>query len=226
MRFHRELEKDHFLAAGVVVRGIEIRPSGPALEARADELLADLAAGRAGGGEPTRAAVRDLLRNGRYRPSGRSKPAQEYLDRVFREQGRIDLINNAVDVNNSVSLRHGLPISAFDVDKVQGDRVIRLGRAGERYVFNASGQDLDCEDLVVVCDDRGPIGSPVKDSQATKLFEGATSAVYVVYASDVVTSTDALLAVAAELGRLLVEDCPAATAEPPAIFERSSSSRG
>lgn len=220
MKLRTQIEKAHFEAAGIVVRGIEVRPSGPALRARLDELLADLGAGRAGGGEVVRAAVRDLLRNGKYRPSGRAKPAQEYLDRVYRETGRLDLINNAVDVNNIVSLRHGLPISAFDLDKLQGEVVIRLGRAGERYVFNASGQELDCEDLVAVCDDRGPIGSPVKDSQATKLFEGATSVLYVVYASAAVTPPEKLLDITADLGRLLLDDCPGATAEPPRLFER------
>jgi DNA/RNA-binding domain of Phe-tRNA-synthetase-like protein len=221
MRLRTEIEKAHFEAAGIVVRGVEVKPSGPAVRARLDELLADLGAGRAGGGEAVRAAVRDLLRNGRYRPSGRAKPAQEYLDRVYRETGRLDLINNAVDVNNIVSLRYGLPISAFDVAKLQGDLVIRLGRAGERYLFNASGQELDCEDLVVVCDDRGPIGSPVKDSQATKLFEGASSVVYVVYASGAVISPEKLLDITADLGRLLVEDCPAATAAAPVPFDRT-----
>src|SRR3712207_7695492 len=45
-----------------------------------------------------------LLRNGGFRPSGRNKPASEYLAQAARE-GRFPRINNLVDVNNLVSLR-------------------------------------------------------------------------------------------------------------------------
>ena len=97
--------------------------------------------------------------------------------------------------------------------------MIRLGRHDESYVFNASGQELDCEDLIVVCDESGPIGSPIKDSQATKLFPGATEILYVVYANRFYTPPDDLLAVASELGSVLAEDCPGASASEPVIFQ-------
>lgn len=220
MDFQSEIEREDFLAAAVIVEGIEVRSSGPALLKQLENLYEDLAEGGAGGGEERRKAVRDVLRNGKYKPAGRGKPANEYLSGIWKKSGRLDLINNVVDVNNLVSLRHGLPISAFDVSKMLGGVTIRLGRPGERYVFNASGQELDCEDLIVVCDESGPIGSPIKDSQATKLFPGANGILYVVYANRFYTPQDDLLAVAAELGSVLAEDCPAARASEPVLFQK------
>ena len=123
-----------------------------------------------------------------------------------------------VDVNNIFSLRHGLPVSAFDAGKIQGDLTIRLGREDESYIFNAAGQNLACKDLVVVCDETGPIGSPVKDSQRTKLFPGATAVVFVVYCSREVMTEQELITTSVQLGELMTEDCTEAKAEPPVLF--------
>jgi DNA/RNA-binding domain of Phe-tRNA-synthetase-like protein len=220
MRYRSEIERADFMAVAVTVRDIEVRASGEGLRAAFERLYEDLRQGRAGGDDRRRQAVRDILRNGRYRPSGRSKPAQEYLSRVWSTQGAVDLINNAVDVNNLFSLRNGLPVSAFDLGAIRGDLTIRLGREDESFVFNAAGQVLDCHDLLVVCDDRGPIGSPVKDSQDTKLFPGATSVVYVVYTSRQVMTERELLDASTELGDLMLVDCATASVEPPLLFMR------
>ena len=60
--------------------------------------------------EATRAAVRNLLRHGGYKPTGRGKPAAEYLVRAAAA-GLLKSINVAVDACNAVSLHSGLPIS-------------------------------------------------------------------------------------------------------------------
>ena len=52
--------------------------------------------------EAVRAAVRDMLRVGGYKPTGRGKPASEYLVRAAAE-GVLAPINLAVDVCNAVS---------------------------------------------------------------------------------------------------------------------------
>ena len=66
--------------------------------------------------EETRAAVRDMLRHGGYKPTGRGKPASEYLVRAASE-GALGSINAAVDVCNGVSLHSGFPISVVDLDR-------------------------------------------------------------------------------------------------------------
>jgi DNA/RNA-binding domain of Phe-tRNA-synthetase-like protein len=123
--------------------------------------------------EARRAAARDMLRNGRYKPTGRGKPASEYLVRSA-SGGEFPRINSIVDVNNLISLEERLPISLWDLDRVGGPAMVfRTGRQGERYVFNVSGQTLDLQDLVVGCSASGdgvgePAVSPIKDSQLAK----------------------------------------------------------
>ena len=65
--------------------------------------------------EAARQAVRDLLRHGGYKPTGRGKPASEYLVRAA-DEGVLSSINAAVDACNAVSLHSGLPISVVDLD--------------------------------------------------------------------------------------------------------------
>lgn len=162
--------------------------------------------------EARRQAVRALLRHGRYRPTGRGKPASEYLLRAA-EEGIFPRINAPVDACNYVSLRHGLPISLWDLDRAAAARFeVRHGRPGESYVFNAGGQTIDVEDLIVGCvlEEGGsrPIVNPVKDSLATKTTEATTRVAALLYAPAALEA--ALQAATAELAALLAGCGPAA----------------
>jgi len=188
-------------------------------------------------------AVRDMLRNGRYKPAGRAKPSSEYLFAAALDDS-FPRLNPFVDAVNLASLKYMYPMSIFDADKAGHALLCRLGAPGEHYVFNSSGQEIDLEDLVCLCalapafaaesaakertpDAAGstgavgrppqgpalqvaqpfgdiaagrpphshtetsqpevqpqgrPIVNPVRDSMATKLFEGARNALIVVYA--------------------------------------------
>lgn len=127
-----------------------------------------------------KAAVRDLLRHGGFKPSGRSKPASEYLVAALAE-GRFPQINALVDACNVVSLHSGLPISVVDAAKVTGDLAIRIAPAGTTYVFNPSGQVIDASGLVCLYDGEGVSGTPVKDAQRTKTDERTERAIVVVW---------------------------------------------
>ena len=117
--------------------------------------------------DAVRRAVRDLLRRGGFKPTGRSKPASEYLLRAAAE-GRLDSINLAVDLGNAVSLHSGLPISVIALERVTRPLRIEIVPAGTRYVFNASGQEIDVGGLLCVCDADGPCANAVKDAQRSK----------------------------------------------------------
>jgi len=116
--------------------------------------------------EATRSAVRDLLRHGGYKPTGRGKPASEYLVRAATE-GTLAPINLVVDACNVVSLHAALPISVVDLERVIGPMSVAVARAVS-YVFNASGQEIDVEGLLCLHDADGPCANAVKDSQRTK----------------------------------------------------------
>lgn len=154
------------------------------------------------GGDARRTAVRDLLRRGGYKPAGRNKPAQEYLLRTFQEEGALPAIYNAVDALNAVSLVTGLPISLIALNRVGTSLCLRLGRAGERFVFNRTGQELDVAGLLCVCQVTSagevPVGTPVKDSMLGKVTEDDHHLLACIYAPQAeITSTE--LTQAAEL---------------------------
>jgi DNA/RNA-binding domain of Phe-tRNA-synthetase-like protein len=117
-----------------------------------------------------RDAVRNLLRHGGFKPTGRSKPASEYLLRAVSE-GQLASINVAVDICNIVSLHSGLPISVVDMDRAVEPYRVSIAPVGSSYVFNASGQIIDVSGLLCLFDAQGPCGSAVKDAQRTKTGE-------------------------------------------------------
>jgi DNA/RNA-binding domain of Phe-tRNA-synthetase-like protein len=117
--------------------------------------------------DAVRGAVRDLLRHGGFKPTGRSKPASEYLIRAVSE-GALGSINLAVDACNAVSLHSGLPISVVDLDRAREPLTVAIAAPGTSYVFNVSGQVIDIGGLVCLCDAEGPCANAVKDAQRTK----------------------------------------------------------
>lgn len=181
---HFELDHDSLRLGLVYVGDARVAPSPPAL---LDELSAEersLAADRSRFPEGVRTCIRDVLRKGGYKPTGRGKPASEYLLGLALE-GAVPRLNNLVDINNLCSLRYALPISVLDADLLGPDLAVRFGRPGEAYVFNPSGQTLDLAGLPVVCRGAGrePVGSPVKDAMACKITPSTVHALFVVYGS-------------------------------------------
>jgi DNA/RNA-binding domain of Phe-tRNA-synthetase-like protein len=130
--------------------------------------------------DTVRAEVRQLLRQGGFRPSGRSKPASEYLHAAHAE-GRFPRINAAVDACNVVSLWSGLPISLVDVDKLSGALSIGVLPPGTSYVFNPSGQVIDASGLLGLTDAEGPSATPVKDAQRSKTHDGTRVTLSIVW---------------------------------------------
>lgn len=151
-----------------------------------DALLAELAPGARRPFEPQlladedRTEVRKLLRHGGFKPSGRSKPASEYLQAAYAEN-RFPRINAAVDACNIASLFSGLPISLIDLDRVIGSLSVAICPMGTTYVFNPSGQVIDAGGLLAVFDAEGPTGTPVKDAQRTKTHDGTQNTLAIVW---------------------------------------------
>jgi DNA/RNA-binding domain of Phe-tRNA-synthetase-like protein len=138
-------------------------PSPPELQA----LLSLQAPAPLRSDDAVREAVRKLLRQGGFRPTGRSKPASEYLVKAVTE-GSLGSINLAVDACNVVSLHSGLPISVVDLDRALAPFRVAVAPPGASYVFNASGQSIDLSGLLCLFDAAGPCGNGVKDAQRTK----------------------------------------------------------
>ncbi len=121
-------------------------------------------------GSEVKPAIRDLLRHGGFKPTGRNKPASEYLIKAVEKGwfGPGKGINLAVDICNVVSLRSGLPISVLDAGLAELTWSIGIAPEGTTYVFNPAGQVIDISGLLTFSDASGPCAGPVKDSQRTK----------------------------------------------------------
>ena len=130
--------------------------------------------------EGVRTAVRDLLRHGGYKPTGRGKPASEYLVRAAAE-GALGAINLAVDSCNAVSLHSGLPISVVDLDRARAPFRVGIAPHGSSYVFNAAGQEIDLAGLLCLFDADGPCANAVRDAQRTKTTPETTETLSVVW---------------------------------------------
>src|SRR5262245_65981101 len=85
------------LAVGVVVgRRCSMRPAPAELSASIDAAVAQA---RTRQNAPVIGEVRDMLRHGKYKPTGRGKPASEYILRADDENS-LPRINNCVEINN------------------------------------------------------------------------------------------------------------------------------
>ncbi|MFT3713767.1 MAG: phenylalanine--tRNA ligase beta subunit-related protein [Archangium sp.] len=133
--------------------------------------------------EEVRTAVRDLLRHGGYKPTGRGKPASEYLVRAVGE-GALGSINLVVDACNVASLHSGLPISVVDLSLAKPPFTIKVAPAGTTYVFNQGGQVIDVSGLVCLFDSEGPCANAVKDSQRTKTTPETTRVLVMVWGTN------------------------------------------
>lgn len=130
--------------------------------------------------EELRMAVRDLLRHEGYKPTGRGKPASEYLVKAG-EKGILRSINAAVDACNVVSLHSGFPISVIDLDQATPPFSIKPASKDVRYIFNASGQEINVGGLLCLHDAEGPCANPVKDSQRTKTSDATIRTLNIVW---------------------------------------------
>lgn len=109
----------------------------------------------------------------RYRPS-----AEALCRRVVRGIPLYQ-ISTLVDLINLVSLRSGYSIGGFDADRIEGDLVLGVGRAGER--FEAIGRGLlNIEGLPVYRDSIGGIGTPTSDEERTKISLETTNLLMII----------------------------------------------
>lgn len=103
----------------------------------------------------------------RYRPS-----AEALCRRILKGQ-ELYRIDTLVDLINLVSLKTGYSIGGFDNTKIQGDLILSVGEAGEK--FEAIGRGLlNIEGLPVYRDEVGGIGTPTSDEERTKITSDTT----------------------------------------------------
>ena len=195
------------LVAGVALaQGVKVEDTSTEFRDLLDELIRTRAETEFPSQE-LKDAVRNMLRTAHYKPTGRGKPASEYLAQVARE-GKFPIVNNLVDINNYLSLLSGLPISLLDLEVVGAQGLLRQGNAEEKYVFNSSGQEIELHGLACLCSSRGPesipVGNAVKDSMLGKIKSNATAVVGIIYAPTQVINAEKLTEYLQTFTQLLV----------------------
>lgn len=128
---------------------------------------------------------------------GRCRVSSEALCRRVRQGKELYRINSVVDANNLISLETGFSLGSYDMDRLQGDLVLRLGKPGEAYA--GIGKDgIDLERLPLLADALGPFGSPSSDSRRAMITPETTRVLTVIYGFSGPERTEAALALACE----------------------------
>ncbi len=118
------------------------------------------------------AEARTLYKSFGTDPSRHRPSSEALLRRVLKGQS-LYRINNAVDTCNLTSLHALLPIGMYDLDRIEGDVVLRTGRDGEEYEGIRKGT-VHLAGRLGLFDAAGPFGSPTSDSARTSVGEQTT----------------------------------------------------
>ena len=161
------------VASGLVVRERDERLDQPLRDAaavmRAQTESAELTS-----------AVRTMYKRVGLDPT-KTRPSSEALLRRVRRGDELPRINSLVDIINWCSLESQLPFGLYDLDRIQGDVILRLGEPGEEYagirkdVVHVAGR-------LTLADDRGPFGNPTSDSARTMVTTATTRALVAIFA--------------------------------------------
>ena len=149
-------------------------------EPRLDAPLADVE--RAVRRRPPEAGtlVRAMYRRTGLDPTKR-RPSSEALLRRVLKGDPLPRINNVVDVCNWCSLEFQLPYGLYDLDRIQGDIELRLGREGEAYA-GIRKDEVHVSGRLTLADSQGAFGNPSSDSARTMVTGAARRVLMVVFA--------------------------------------------
>ncbi|MEV2211651.1 phenylalanine--tRNA ligase beta subunit-related protein [Streptomyces sp. NPDC050997] len=137
----------------------------------------------------------------------RIRPSVDALGRRLAKKGSLPRINPAVDSYNAVSVRHGLPAGAFDLDHVTGDVDIRYADGTEE--FTPLGEPDTVENPkageIIYADTTGVLTRHWnhRDAHRTRVTEDSAHVVFVLETLHATRDGDLLKVAAEELQGLL-----------------------
>ncbi|MFG2121524.1 B3/4 domain-containing protein [Streptomyces sp. NPDC048710] len=137
----------------------------------------------------------------------RVRPSVDALGRRLAKRGSLPRINPAVDSYNAVSVRHGLPSGAFDLDHVTGDIDIRPADGTE--TFTPLGEPGTVENPkpgeIIYADTTGVLTRHWnhRDAHRTRVTEDSTHVAFVLETLHATRDGDLLKVAADELQGLL-----------------------
>jgi DNA/RNA-binding domain of Phe-tRNA-synthetase-like protein len=125
------------------------------------------------------------LTRGLYRGFGvdptKTRPSSEALLRRVRKGEPLPRVNSLVDVCNWCSVETQIPFGLYDLDRVDGGRlVLRLGAEGEGYEGIRKDR-VNVAGRLTLVDAAGPFGNPTSDSARTMVTTATRRALFVLY---------------------------------------------
>ena len=147
------------------------------------------------------AAVRTMYKRVGIDPT-KTRPSSEALLRRVRRGDDLPVINSLVDIINWCSLETQLPYGLYDLDRIQGDVVLRLGLPGEAYEGIRKAA-VHVADRLTLADDIGAFGNPTSDSARTMVTTATVRALVVIFAPAALPEAVVARAVALTRGRIV-----------------------
>ena len=155
------------------VEGVKVEGSGPPLlelkakvveEVKAEHSLESLK------DEPVFRAYRDFFWRAGIDPT-KVRPAGEALTRRALAGKPIPAVNNLVDAYNLASLKTGVALAAFDLNKLKGQSRMRYARKGERFLGIGMKEPMELEGREIVISDEEKLVAiyPYRDAEETKV---------------------------------------------------------
>ncbi|KGA96090.1 tRNA synthetase subunit beta [Alkalihalobacillus alcalophilus ATCC 27647 = CGMCC 1.3604] len=108
------------------------------------------------------------------------RPSSEALFRRIKKGEFISAVHSAVDINNFFSLKYEIPIGIYNLEQIEGNIVIRLGKESDKY-FGLNGREQSMSGKLISSDEAGAFGSPIVDSKKTKTTVDTTNAIQIFY---------------------------------------------
>ncbi|HKO04902.1 MAG TPA: phenylalanine--tRNA ligase beta subunit-related protein [Candidatus Acidoferrales bacterium] len=203
--------------AAVTAAGVDVAPTGPALEQEIavliERLQREIPLEKLAARESVQ-AVRSMFHAWGLDPTHSRPSGEQLLRRVLQGKG-LYRVSNVVDLNNLGSCETGWPWGSFDLGCLRPPLSFRHGCAGEEY--HAIGKETwPVDGKPVLCDAEGPFGSPIRDSQRTMVTPATRSVLTVIFAP-ASTPPDSILRAAQRHAERLGEF--AATATQSALIQ-------
>ena len=140
----------------------------------------------------------------------RHRPSSEALLRRVMRGKSLYRISNAVDVCNLASLSFLLPIGMYDLDRVEADINVRVGRTAEQYP-GIRKAEVHLAGRLGLFDAAGGFGSPTSDSARTAVTSATTRLLAVIMAT-AAYRVDAMASHVDSLAELFARHCGAVVA--------------
>lgn len=133
----------------------------------------------------------------------------ENLYRMILEGVHLRHINKVVDIYNYISLKHTVPVGGDDIDKIDGDIVLRFANGDETFIrLNSDEVDHPKEGEVVYADDKEVLCRRWnwRECDKSKMTEQTKNVTLVVEGLSPVSKKD-VQSIIEELGQLVEKFC-------------------